>query len=144
MENNENQIVKKDAIESSFNGLQTYCSFTPKTTEEKKKLYNSMSKCDVVLNDVEGQEITVKDVLISEYIRKDKQTGEELENKGHRIVLFDEAGKSYITLSNYFFNSLAKLFSTFGTPDTWTEPLTIRIIKTQVKSGGEALGFELI
>lgn len=144
MENNETTIVKKEAIESDFNGLTSYCSFTPKTMEEKKKLYNTMSRCDVVLNDIVGTEVTVKDIFISEYIRKDKQTGEELKSKGHRVVLFDEAGKTYITLSNYFYNSLAKLCSTFGTPDTWTEPLIIKITKTPTKNGGEALGFELV
>lgn len=124
--------------------LKTYCSFKPSTMEEKKKLYNTLNKCDVVLNDVEGSEINLKDVFISEYIRKDKTTGEQLKGLGHRIVLFDTDGKSYITLSNYFFNSLLKLFATFGYPETWTEPLQIKIIKIKTKNGGQALSFDLV
>lgn len=140
----ETAIIKKEALETNFGGNQSYCSFIPKTQEDKKKLFNTTNKCDVVINDIVGKEIIVKDVFISEYTRKDKETGAELETKGHRVVLFDTEGKSYITLSNYFFNSLIKLFGAFGTPDKWTEPITIKITKSQTKNGGEALGFELL
>lgn len=144
MENADTTIVKKESIESNFGDIKAYCSFIPKTMEEKKRLYNTLNKCDVVLNDIAGTEIKIKNVFISEYERRDKKTGEVLKSKGHRVVLFDEEGKSYITLSNYFYNSLAKLFGTFGTPDTWTETLTIKITKAPTKTGGESLGFELV
>lgn len=142
MENNE--IVKKDT-ELTFvsNASKTYSSFRPKNTEERKMLFNALEKCDVKLNDIVGQNIKVKNVIINEYPRKDKETGEEMSN-GHRIILIDDEGKSYVTASNYFFIAFAKLINTFGEPDTWEEPMEIKIVKKSVKNGNQALGFELV
>lgn len=138
------EIVKQESGLSIVNNANaTYSSFKPKTTEERKKLFNALEKCDVVINDIVGQTIEVKDIIVSEYPRKDKETGEEM-SKGHRTILFDKENKSYVTASNYFFIAIAKLLTTFGEPDTWPEPMTIKIVKKAVKNGNQALGFELV
>ena len=145
MENN--QIIKTE--ENQENSLlvnpnnRVYCSFKPKSTEERKKLFNSLESCDIILNDIVGQKITVKDVYIQEYSRTDKETGEKMSN-GHRTIIFDDKGKTYVTISNYFFVTMAKLFNSVGTPDTWNEPMVIEITKRETKSGGKALGFKLV
>ena len=145
MENN--QLIKTE--ENQENSVlvnpnnRVYCSFKPKSTEERKKLFNSLESCDIILNDIVGQKITVKDVYIQEYPRTDKETGEKMSN-GHRTIIFDDKGKTYVTISNYFFVTMAKLFNSVGTPDTWNEPMEIEITKRETKSGGKALGFKLV
>lgn len=145
MENN--QLIKTE--ENQENSVlvnpnnRVYCSFKPKSTEERKKLFNSLESCDIILNDIVGQKITVKDVYIQEYPRTDKETGEKMSN-GHRTIIFDDKGKTYVTASNYFFVTMAKLFNSVGTPDTWNEPMEIEITKRETKSGGKALGFKLV
>lgn len=121
---------------------KTYCSVKAETMEEKKKLYNALESCDIVLNDIVGQTIKVKDVYIQEFPRTNKETGEPMSN-GHRVILFDEEGKSYVTASNYFFVSLAKLLNAFGEPNTWKEPLAIEITKRATKGGNQCLSLKL-
>lgn len=142
MENNE--LVKKDNELTIINAASsTYTSFKPKNTEERKQLFNALEKCDEKLNDVIGKSIKVKNIVINEYPRKDKETGDPMSN-GHRTILFDDEGKTYVTASNYFFIAIAKLLNTFGEPDTWEEPMEIKIVKKPVKNGLQALGFELV
>lgn len=140
MDNNQSSEIVKSSI---INNNSTYCSFRPKTNEERKALFNASEKCDVVLNDIVGQEIEIANILINEYPRKDKETGEELSN-GHRTIIFDKDNKTYVTASNYFFIALSKLVSTFGEPSEWAEPIKIKIVKKDVKDGKKALGFELV
>lgn len=141
----ENNIIKHEEVNSviATSGASTYSSIKPKTQEERKKLFNVLENCDVLLNDVVGQEVEVKDVIINEYPRKDKDTGEPLSN-GHRTILIDTEGKSYVTTSNYFFVLLAKLLNTFGTPDTWEESMKIKISKKPTQNGKQALTFDLV
>ena len=122
---------------------KTYCSVHPKTVEEKKALYNALESCDVVLNDIVGQKIKVKDIYIQEFPRTDKETGEPISN-GHRTILFDEDGKSYVTASNYFFISLVKIMNAFGDPTTWDEAVEIEITKRPTKGGNNCLSFKLV
>lgn len=135
-ENNEKSIL------TTGNKL-TYCSFKPKTIEDRKKLFNSLENCDVILNDIVGTKIILKDVFIQSYSRTDKETNEKMSD-GHRIILFDDKGKTYVTASNYFFVSLAKLFNAIGTPDEWEAPLEIEITKRDLKNGNKALSFKLV
>lgn len=142
MENSE--LIKKETeLNIVSNASKTYSSFKPKNTEERKMLFNALEKCDVKLNDIVGQNVKVKDVIINEYPRKDKETGEDM-SMGHRTILIDTEEKSYVTASNYFFVAFAKLLNTFGEPDTWEEPMEIKIVKKTVKNGNQALGFELV
>ena len=144
---NTNEIVKVEENQSSplmiNTKSQVYCSFKPKSMEDRKKLFNSLENCDVVLNDIVGQKIKVKDVYIQSYPRTDKETGEKISD-GHRTILFDENGKTYVTASNYFFVSIVKLFNSINTPDTWESALDIQIVKRDLKNGNKALGFKLV
>lgn len=140
--NNETAITVKNPLEVIQGNTGTYCSVKPETMEEKKALYNALESCDVVLNDIVGQTIKVKDVYIQEYPRTDKDTGEPISN-GHRVILFDDEGKSYVTASNYFFISLVKFINAFGEPSTWKEPIPIEITKRPTKNGNQCLSFKL-
>lgn len=143
----ENQIIKSEEVQENSilaTGTTTsYCSLKPKNIEERKKLFNSLENCDVILNDIVGKTIKLKDVFIQAYPRVDKDTGEKMSD-GHRTILFDEDGMSYVTASNYFFVSLAKLFNTIGTPDEWEGSIEIEITKRDLKNGNKALSFKLV
>lgn len=142
----DNQLIKAENNEKSIlstGSSSTYCSFKPKSIEDRKKLFNSLENCDVILNDIVGQKIVVKDAFVQSYPRTDKETGEKMSD-GHRTILFDDKGKTYVTASNYFFVSLAKLFNTIGTPDVWESPLEIEIIKRDLKNGNKSLSFKLV
>lgn len=130
------------ALTISNNKSSVYCSVKAETMEEKKALYNALESCDVKLNDIVGQKVKVKDIYIQEYPRVNKETGEPMTN-GHRVILFDDEGKTYVTASNYFFVSLAKVINAFGDPKTWKEPLEIEITKRTTKGGNSCLSLKL-
>lgn len=136
--NNNSQIVKANSKDTAG----VYCSITPKTQADKIKLFNALEKCDFVLNDEVGTVIKVKHAYIQEYDKVDTNTGEP--RKAHRTIIFDEFDKTHVTASNYFYVALSKLFAIWGTPNTWSEPVTIKIVKKNVKNGRQALSFELV
>lgn len=121
---------------------KTFCSIKATTVAEKKKLYNALQQCDYKLNDVKGQNIKVKDIYIREYVQADENGNESTK---HTTILFDEAGKSYVTASNFFYYALARIISVFGEPSTWDEPLELQITEQNVKnSSNKALSCKLV
>lgn len=135
---NNSQIVKSNSNQTS----DVYCSMKAETQAQKVNLFNALEKCDFVLNDEVGQVIKLKHVYIQEYDKVDTNTGEP--RKAHRTILFDEFGKTHVTASNYFFVCISKIFAIWGTPDTWSEPLTVKVVKKDVKNGRKALSLELV
>ena len=137
--NEKNDIVK---IEDEQNNEKTYCSIVCKNSEEKKKLFNALEKADVLLNDVVGTEFELANVYIHKYDKINEETG-EVEQKV-RIILFDSEGKSYACGSFGIFNILGRMFEVFGTPNTWEEPLKVRVIKKDIKDNKKMLSLEVI
>lgn len=133
MDNNENSL-------SIFKGTgKVYTSLKSESIEDKKKIYNASKSCDVFLKDIKGQEIEIKDVFITEYTKKDlDENGNP--RIGHKTILFGTDGKTYVTCSNYFFNSLAQILSAYN--GQITTPIKIKITGVQTKGAGEALGCE--
>ena len=137
MENLENGLTL-------FNGNDNkiFCSLNPQTEEAKKKLFNTLENCDVLLNDCVGQEINLKDVYVEEKNTPDEETG-ELKTK-YRTILFDENGQTYATGSFGIYNILKKLFQVYGVPQTWKEPIRVKVIKKQIGNGKQSLTLQLV
>lgn len=121
--------------------LKTYCSKLANTLEEKKELFNALEKCDVLLNDIVGQTIYIKDVYCEEKEFIDNETGEA--KTKYRTILFDVDGKTYATGSYGIFNVLNKLINIYGLPTNWTEPLKVTVAKKPIGNGKSALTFTL-
>ena len=121
-----------------FNGAnnKVYCSLHVETTEEKKKLFNTLESCDLLLNDCVGQVIAIKDVYVEEKQVQDEEGN--LKTK-FRTILFDEVGQTYATGSYGIYNILRKIFAIYGTPDTWSEPLKVEVSKKNIGNGKSSL-----
>lgn len=137
MENNENAIAKQADVQS-----KAYCSVKAETRADKIKLFNALKECDFKLNDVVGSKINIKDVFYQEYTKEDKETGEI--RTGHRTIIFGDDGKTYVTASNYLYNTLRQIISVFGTPAEWGEPLTVEVVKQSMKDGKSSLSLKLV
>ena len=127
---NNNDLTLVDEMTKS--SKQTYSSIKGSTLEEKKQLFNAMSKCDYRVVDKLGETILLKDLIIQKYDKVNEETG-VLESK-KRIILVDNEGKTYASASNGLFNSISRLFGILGTPDTWSEPIPIQVIETETKN----------
>lgn len=127
---------------SSTNTKDIFCSFKTDSVESKKKLYNTLEKADLLLKDCVNQEIELKDVYVSKRKIADEKTG-ELKDK-FRIILFDKTGKTYATGSYGIYNSLVRLFRSFGLPSNWNECIKIKIVNVSGKDNKNLLSIKLI
>lgn len=64
-------------------------------------------------------------------------------NIAPRIVLVTEDGGSYSCVSVGVYAALKRIFSLFGTPDTWTKPLSIKPVLQATKKG-QVLSIQLV
>lgn len=98
-------------------------SLTLDTIEDKKKMFNAMNATDYSLSEHLEQPIRVVDYLIHDCEIAD-DNGEKQETK--RLVLFDEDGKTYSTVSNSAYDSFGKIVTIFGEPSEWNGELSIK------------------
>lgn len=60
-----------------------------------------------------------------------------------RIVLITEDGQSYACVSVGVYQSLKRMFTLLGAPDTWTEPVKIKPVLISTKKG-QVLSLNLV
>lgn len=155
MENQENE-KKELALLKSEGTTDTGTQIMTQTTlQDKKEIFNiENGECDIKLNDIVGQEITVVNIfmkrivsdLSDDEIEINGQTGEVIKDKKVSVVtiLIDKDGKRYVTASKIFAISIYNLIRTFGIEDI-QKGIDIKIIKKSVtNSPNKALGFELL
>lgn len=127
------------------NDLKIYSSVKATTVEERKAVYNALEKCDVLLNDIVGTEINVKDFYIEERQREevDETTGEVKNVTKYRTILFDLDGKTYATGSYGVYNALRRICLVYGEP-TWTEGVLVKVDKKPMGNGKSQLTLVLV
>ena len=101
-------------------------SLTLDSIEDKKKMFNAMNATDFSLSEHLEQPIKVVDYLIHDCEIAD-DNGEKQETK--RLVLFDEDGKTYSTVSSSAYDSFGKIVTIFGEPSEWNGELSIKAIE---------------
>lgn len=146
MENEKNELIVGgfgNLVNASATKMKVYTNIT-----DNKKIYNLDNHVDYKLNDVKGESLRVKEVLIK-VIEKpldepivNEETGEVKDVEIKKIcILIDTEDKSYVTASKIFTNQMARYIAQFGLE----EPIDIRIIDKAVpNSSNKALGFELV
>ncbi|MEE3324817.1 MAG: hypothetical protein VZR33_05730 [Methanosphaera sp.] len=135
----------KNEIMLNNNDLKIYSSVKANTVEEKKAVYNALEKCDVLLNDIVGTEINIKDFYIEERQREeeDESTGEVKQITKYRTILFDMDGKTYATGSYGVYNALRRICMVYGEP-TWTEGVMVKVDKKPMGNGKTQLTLVLV
>lgn len=123
------------------NNKNMFCSLDMEQKENKVKLYNATENVDVLLNDIVGQRIKMKDVYIEEYKEINKETG-EFKYK-YRTIIFDENGKTYASGAYGIYNSLRKIFTIFGDPSMW-ETLEVEVYKRKTKNNTQTLCLKVV
>lgn len=154
MENNE--LITKESVgilDFSISNTSNVDVETHSSITDPKKLFNLETNVDVMLNDIVGESIRVKDVLIRKYKKPletpviNEETGEI--EKEYEVttscVLIDEQGKSYATGSKTFTFDMMKFLGQYGGATLLNDGVDIKIIKKPVgKNGNKALSFELL
>ena len=137
MENQKNELTLFSGITQNV-----YCSKTAESEKEKKELFNALESCDVLLNDIVGTTIEIKDIYVEEKEVADSETG-EIKTK-YRTILFDVEGKTYATGSYGIYNVLKKIVGIYGLPTTWEKPLKVKVAKRPIGNGKSSLTLTLV
>ena len=136
MEEKKNEVTLFNQSEK-----ECFCSICPETLEDKKKLFNALESCDIVLFDIVGQEINMKDVYCEKTSVLDDETGEV--KPKYRTIIFDTDGKTYAIGSYGIYNIMKRIIAIYGAP-TWEDGLKVKVIKQKVKDGKSKLSLTLV
>ena len=137
MENEKNEVTLFTGVKNKI-----YCSIVAETEESKKQLFNALETCDALLNDCVGQEIDIQDIYVEEREITDEETGEV--KPKYRTILFDANGQTYATGSYGIFNIVKKIVSIYGLPNTWENPVKVKVSKRPIGNGKQSLTLTLI
>lgn len=112
------------------------------TVAESKALYNAINNPMHNLADCIGEVIEIANA----HITAEKRVNDEDEEfTKYRTTIIAKDGTTYYTTYTRLAKSLMTLFATFGTPDTWDEP--IRVVAREMKFNGgfhSTLVFDLV
>ena len=137
MENEKNELTLFSGVKQNV-----YCSKSVESEEDKKELFNALETCDALLNDCVGTEIEIKDIYVEEREVADEETGEL--KKKYRTILFDASGQTYATGSYGIYNIIKKIVTIYGLPETWENPLKVKVAKRPIGNGKQSLTLTLV
>ncbi|MCX4254709.1 MAG: hypothetical protein OSJ63_05545 [Bacilli bacterium] len=129
-------------INEKANNKVSYIGKEVKTIEEKKQLFNALEKCDFIINECVGKEITVSNVYIEAKEIVDEETGEA--KTKFKTILFDKEGKTYVAGAYGIYNAVVRILSIYGKPEEWTEEVKVKFIKKKIDNTKSSLTLELL
>ena len=128
-----NEIVQVDlSKELSAASNTTYCSIQGGDRKTLAKVYNAANNQTHRVGDFINKTINVKDVLVEIIDIADEETGEV--EQAPRVVLIDDKGEAYQSVSQGMFSAIKKAIQIFGVP-TWDDPLPMTIKQVNVGKG---------
>lgn len=128
-----NEIVQVDlSKELSAASNTTYCSIQGGDRKTLAKVYNAANNPTHRVGDFINKTINVKDVLVEIIDIADEETGEV--EQAPRVVLIDDKGEAYQSVSQGMFSAIKKAIQIFGVP-TWDDPLPMTIKQVNVGKG---------
>lgn len=114
--------------------------FDTSTPKGKMALYNAMQTSGRI-EDHLNETLHVKNALAQAIEVANTETGEI--NHSTRVVLHAEEG-DFAAASDTLAHSLGNLFSIFGTPNQWSEPLTLRVVSKKSRRGYRYFDVEVV
>lgn len=116
-----------------------FCSIKAETRQEKALLFKAINNPDKRIADCINMTINAKD-LFCEVVQVRNEDTEEV-TSCPRIVIIDDTGVAYQSVSVGVYSGMKKLIQIYGTP-TWDEPLPL-IIKQITKGKRSLLTFDV-
>lgn len=137
MDNNNTALVAFNTENTELGTVQHFIDTS--TREGKIKLYSALQnaeKMDEHLNEpLEMVNAVAQAVQVT-----DDQTGEV--SNTVRVIIVTADNKAYAATSPTLAAGLNTMFGIFGTPNTWAEPLTIKVIERRSRRGFKFFSIE--
>lgn len=137
MENNNTELVAFNTGNTELGTVQHFIDTS--TREGKIKLYSALQNAEK-LDEHLNEPLNMTNAVAQAVQVTDDQTG-EISNTVRVIIVTDE-GKVYAAISPTLVAGLNTMFGIFGTPNTWTEPLCIKIIERRSRRGFKFFSIE--
>lgn len=128
VKNSENIKMASEVMTTGMN----YTDMDLSNMAVAKDFYNAVSQPEMSLKECVNIPIAMTHVSVEVCEVHSEKNGDVI---APRVVIMDKDGKSYQAVSIGVYQSLKRIFALFGTPDTWTEPLTVVPMLTSTKKG---------
>ena len=113
-------------------GGLVYSSVRYESFEDKKRAYNALTT-DKQIGDFLNEVLEVEDIIAGDVLITNKETGEV--DEATRTVLILADGSAVAATSSVLFSRLMQIVSIFGNPNTWPEPLKIKVRQQNLANG---------
>lgn len=137
----DNELTVANGNNFSANGTNAVSHFFDTTSMDgKMALYNAMQTSDKV-DDHLNEPLHVTNVLAQAIEVANQETGEI--NTSTRVVVHAEEG-DFAAASPTLAHAFGNLFAIFGTPDTWSSPLALKVVEKKSRRGYKFFDLELL
>lgn len=137
----DNELTVANGNNFSANGVNAVSHFFDTTTMDgKMALYNAMQTSDKVDEHL-NEPLHVTNVLAQSIEVVNRETGEI--NSSTRVVIHAEEG-DFAAASPTLAHAFGNLFAIFGTPDTWTAPIALKVVERKSRRGYKFFDLELV
>lgn len=136
MENNNTALVAFNTENTELGTVQHFIDTS--TREGKIKLYSALQNAEK-LEEHLNEPLNMTNAVAQVVRVVDDQTGE---TNTVRIIIVTDDNKAYAATSPTLAAGLNTMFGIFGTPNTWTEPLCIKVVERRSRRGFKFFSIE--
>ena len=137
MENNNTALVAFTTENTELGTVQHFIDTS--TREGKIKLYAALQNAEK-LDEHLNEPLDMVNAVAQSVQVTDDQTGEV--SNTVRVIIVTADNKAYAATSPTLAAGLNTMFSIFGTPNVWTEPLTIKVVERRSRRGFKFFSIE--
>lgn len=137
MENNNTALVAFNTENTELGTVQHFIDTS--TREGKIKLYSALQNAEK-LDEHLNEPLNMTNAVAQSVQVTDDKTG-EISNTVRVIIVTDD-NKAYAATSPTLAAGLNTMFGIFGTPNTWTEPLCIKVVERRSRHGFKFFSIE--
>lgn len=130
MKNNSTELVAFNTENTELGTVQHFIDTS--TREGKIKLYSALQNAEK-LDEHLNESLAMVNAVAQAVQVTDDQTGEV--SNTVRVIIVTADNKAYAATSPTLAAGLNTMFGIFGTPNTWTEPLTIKVVERRSRRG---------
>lgn len=127
-----NEIVATSTLNNDLNSMAAgqaagfYSSITGTDFDSKLEVLNAMTDSQKI-DDVLGQTIMVRNIIIQAIEMTDEETGEIKPQP--RVVIIDEDGAAYAGISAPLYRDVKNWMNVLGQPSEWEGALPVKVTK---------------
>ena len=119
-----------------------FCTIKADDHKSKVAIYNAITTPSKKMDDILNVPFNLKDIIAHPVEIVDEETGEVVTML--RTILIDDEGNSYAGVSLGVVSAIQRIFAIFGKPETWDEPLKVKLIKADTRSNNKVTTIQVL